>query len=224
MNDTAAPSRQPLTRDRVTEAAIALADTEGLGAVSMRRVAGALGVEAMSLYNHVANKDALLAGMVDRVAAEIALPVAGGDWRAEMRRRSVSAHETMMRHRWAAMLFLSGVNTGPAMLRYVDATIGCLVAAGFPYPLADHAWNAIDAHVYGFTLQALNFPFAPEDYAAQAAAYLPQIDRAATPHLHRMAELVAAGAHTGRHDFGFGLDLILDGLARRLAAEGPIRT
>lgn len=204
--------RVPLSRERVFQAAIALADETDLAALSMRKLGQALGVEAMSLYKHVANKDDLLAGMVDFVAGEIEVPAAGGDWQATMRRRALSAHEVLMRHPWATMLFVSRANVGPAMLRYVDATIGCLREAGFSYPVADHAWNAIDSYVYGFTLQKLNFPFAPSEYAAMARGFLPMIPPEQYPHLNGMSRQVIEGHHDGLHELVFGLDLILDGL------------
>ncbi|RMD92514.1 MAG: TetR family transcriptional regulator [Alphaproteobacteria bacterium] len=204
--------RVRLTRERVVAEAVALADAEGLDALSMRRLAKRLGVEAMSLYNHVSGKEDLLGAMVDAVAGEIRRPAAQGEWKAEMRARAVSAHEVFLRHPWAPMLFVSRVNAGPKMLEWVDATIGCLRAAGFDLAMADHAWNAIDSHIYGFTLQELNFPFAKGEYAAQARAWLPHIPPDRLPNLHAMAEAVATGRHDGIHDFTFGLDLILDGL------------
>jgi AcrR family transcriptional regulator len=138
---------------------------KGLAALSMRKLAQALGVKAMSLYNHVANKDDIIDGMVELVVAEIALPSLTVDWPTAMRQRATSAHAVLLRHPWATMALMSRVNVGPAMLRYIDATLGCLVEAGFSYPLADYAWNAIDSHIYGFTLQALNFPFEADEYA-----------------------------------------------------------
>lgn len=216
-NSRRAPKREPLRRDRVLAAAVRLADTLGLDALSMRRLGEELGVEAMSLYNHVKNKDEILAGIVDLVAGEIALPAIGGDWRAELRRRSISAHEVLMRHRWATMLIVSRANVGPNMLRYVDATIGCLREAGFSYVLADHAWNAIDSHVYGFTLQKLNFPLKPEEYAAAARGFLPLLPAGAYPYLRGMSQQIIDGHHDGLHSIELGLDLILDGLAGLLA-------
>lgn len=211
--------RPPLSRDRVLNAAVALADESGIDALSMRRLGQALGVEAMSLYKHVANKDDLLDGIVDLVAGEIEVPATPGDWRSAMRSRAISAHAVLMRHPWATMLIVSRVNVGPAMLRYVDATIGCLRAAGFSWALADYAWNAIDSHVYGFTLQKLSFPFAPEEYAEVARAFLPRVPADEYPHLRGMAEEVIARRHDGVQDFEFGLDLILDGLERLPAAR-----
>lgn len=210
--------RTPLTRERVLRAAISFADESGIEALTMRRLGEALGVEAMSLYKHAANKDDILGGIVDLVASEIEPPAIGGDWKAAMRRRATSAHEVLLRHPWATMLIVSRANVGPAMLRYVDATIGCLREAGFSYAMADHAWNAIDNHVYGFTLQKLNFPFKPEEYARMAKAFLPMIPPETHPYLHGLSVEVIEGRHKGLHDFSFGLDMILDGLERVLRA------
>ncbi|MGV9301710.1 TetR/AcrR family transcriptional regulator C-terminal domain-containing protein, partial [Amycolatopsis sp. NPDC003676] len=208
--------RTPLTRERVLRAAIDLADQEGLDALSMRKLAKAVGVEAMSLYNHVANKEDLLDGIVDLVVAEIYVPRADGDWRAELRHRATSAHEVLLRHRWATGLLGSRVNVGPAMLRYIDATLACLITAGFSYEQADRAWNALDSHIYGFTLQAINFPLDPAEYASAAQRFLPLIPTETHPHMHALAALVIDGTHSGIADFTFGLDLLLGGLGRLL--------
>jgi AcrR family transcriptional regulator len=213
----------PLSKQRVLEAAVLLADEIGIASLSMRKLGQALGVEAMSLYKHVANKDDILDGIVDIVAGEIEVPAVGGDWKAAMRRRAISAHQVLMRHPWATMLIVSRANVGPAMLRYVDATIGCLREAGFSYAMADHAWNAIDSYVYGFTLQKLNFPFQPEEYAKMAKAFLPRIPPEAYPYLNGMSQEVIAGRHDGLHDLAFGLDLVLDGLEAILAGRGRKR-
>ncbi|MHC4846873.1 MAG: TetR/AcrR family transcriptional regulator C-terminal domain-containing protein [Planctomycetota bacterium] len=212
-------SRPPLSRERVIRAAVELADTAGIDALSMRRLGQTLGVEAMSLYTHVANKDEILDGMVDAVAAEIELPQAGAPWKDAMRRRGVSAHEVLMRHAWATQLIVSRVNVGPAMLRYVDSTIGKLRQAGFAVPMVDHAWNAMDSYIYGFTLQKLNFPIAPEEYSDAAEEYLPQLPTGAYPYLVEMSKAVIDGSHDGLHEFTFGFDLVLDGLERRLGAD-----
>ncbi len=206
--------RKVLTRERVLQTALRFADKQGIESLSMRKLGQLLGVEAMSLYNHVANKDAILDGIVDIVAGRIAVPEVGDNWREAMRTRGLSAHEVLMRHPWATMLIVSRANVGPAMLRYVDATIGCLLNAGFSYAAADHAWNALDSYVYGFTLQKLNFPFQPEEYAAVAESYLPQLPLEQYPHLHGMTQQVISGQHDGLHALEFGLDLILDGLER----------
>ena len=127
----------PLSRERILRMALSLADAGDIEAISMRKIAQALGVQAMSLYNHVANKDDILAGIVDLVIGEIEVPDLNSDWKEAMRRRSVSAHEVLLRHPWAAIVIMSGVNVGPASLRYIDATIGCLVNAGFSWVNAD---------------------------------------------------------------------------------------
>jgi AcrR family transcriptional regulator len=213
--------RGALSTQRVLEAAVALADEIGIEALSMRKLGDVLGVEAMSLYRHVANRDAILDGIVDIVAGEFEVPSVGGHWKASMRKRAISAHQALVRHPWATMLIVSRANVGPAMLRYVDATIGCLVEAGFSYPAADHAWNAIDSYVYGFTLQKLNFPFEPQEYAQAAASFLPMIPADKFPHLNGLSRQVIDGKHDGLNDIEFGLDLILEGLdkLRRAAAR-----
>jgi len=206
--------RTPLTKERVLDAALRFADEHGIDSLSMRNLGQALGVEAMSLYKHVANKDDILDGIVDLVVAEITVPKVGGNWKQEMRGRALSAHAVLMKHRWATMLIVSRANVGPSMLRYVDATIGALIEAGFSYPLADHASNAIDSYVYGFTLHLLNFPFQPEEYAAAAKQYLPMIPRDLYPYFYGLGSLVAEEKHDGINKLEFGLDLLLDGLDR----------
>jgi AcrR family transcriptional regulator len=213
-----APRREPLSPERVLRAALEMADAGGLDALSMRHLAQALKVEAMSLYNHVPSKERILDGLVELVVAEIEAPAAGGDWREAMRRRARSAHAALMRHRWATMLLVSRLNVGPNMLRYVEATIGCLRAAGFSYPMADHAWTALDAYVYGFTLQKLHFPLDPAQYAPAAAQFLPLIPPERFPHLHGMSQEVIAGRHDGMHHLELGLELLLDGLERMRTA------
>ena len=195
-------------------AAIRIADRDGIESLSMRKLAQALGVKAMSLYNHVTNKEDVLDGIVEIVAAKIDLPTTDENWKGAMRRRAISAHEVLLSHPWAAMLFVSRINVGPAMLRYVDATIGCLHAAGFSYEMADRAWNAVDNHIYGFTLQELNFPFAQSEYAETAENFLPQIPEDQYPSIHSLSLQIISGEYDGVQNFCFGLDLILDGLER----------
>ncbi|MFI6040090.1 TetR/AcrR family transcriptional regulator C-terminal domain-containing protein [Nocardia sp. NPDC051321] len=138
------------------------------------------------------------------------------NWKAAMRARAIAAHEVLLRHPWANGLIGTRLNVGPAMLRYVDATIGCLRAAGFSYPLADRAWNALDSHIYGFTLQQVNFPLQPDEYASAAQQFLPLIPADRFPYMNALSRLVIDGKHTGIADFSFGLNLILDGLERLL--------
>lgn len=213
------PAKTPrsISAETIGRAAIAIADQDGIAKVSMRTTASALGVQAMSLYHHVKNKDALLDVMVDLVAGEIRLPEADLPWQDFLRRRCRSAYAVLREHPWVGALLVSRMNSGPNMLRYVDATIGALVRAGFTYPQADHAWNAIDNHLYGFVMQEQQFPISPGEYAAVAAEYLPQIEAMNLPHLTRMTRLVADRHYDGLHDFDFGLDLIIDGLQRLLS-------
>ena len=150
--------RLPLTRERVLRAAVALADREGV-AVSMRKLAKELGVEAMSLYHHVAGKNALLDGMVDHVFSEIDLPAAEQGWKAAMRQRAISARAALRRHPWAIALMESRSTPGPANLRHHDAVIGCLRQAGFSVALTAHAYSILDAYIYGFALQEASLPF-----------------------------------------------------------------
>ena len=210
-----APARRsPLTRERVQRAAVRHADKHGLDALSMRRLATSLKVEAMSLYNHVANKDDVLDGMVDLIIGEITLPTPGGDWKAAMRARAKFAHAVMLAHPWAPMLVVSRISVGPNMLRYINATLGTLREAGLSWAETDRAWNAMDSHIYGFTMQLQNFPVDPQEYASAAAAYLDMLPADKYPYMHELSVQVANGTHDGTHDFAFGLELILDGLDR----------
>ncbi len=203
-----------LTRAKVLGAALKLADKAGIEALSMRNLAKSLKVEAMSLYNHVENKEGILAELVDLVAGEIELPLIGADWQCSMRRRAASAHSVLLRHPWATMLFVSRLNAGPNMLRSVDATLGCLREAGFSYALADHAWTAIDAYIYGFTIQKRNFPLEPSEYIAAASGFIHMIPPERLPFLHGMTREIIEGRHDGLHQLEFGLELILEGLER----------
>ncbi len=217
-------ARPPLSRDRVVADALALADAEGLGGLSMRTLATRLGVEAMSLYHHVAGKEALLDAMVDAVFEEIHLPVVGGDWRTELRARSISGREVMRRHRWAIGLMDSRRTPGPATLRHHDAVIGCLRVDGFPLPLVATAAALLDAHLYGFMVQELSLPFeGGEDLAALGAELLGPEVRAAYPHFTAFAEEHALRpGYAFGDEFAVGLDLVLDALERKRAATAPV--
>jgi AcrR family transcriptional regulator len=210
--DLPLPLRLPLTRERVLHAAISIADASGVAALSMRRLAQNLGVEAMSLYNHVSNKEDLLDGMVDLVVAEMAVPDVAAPWLFEIRRTACSAHEVLIRHPWAPLLLVSRINVGPAKLRHFDATHGCFLNAGFSHPMADQARNVIDGHLYGFTLQKLLFPLAAGTYAETAKQFLPMLPREVYPHMRALTEQVIDGSYDGLHQFEFGLDLILRSL------------
>ena len=208
--------RIPLTRARVLHAAVALADASGSETLSMRKLGEALGVEAMSLYNHVANKEDLLDGMIDVVFAEIDLPTGRADWRAAMRQRAISARRVLSRHGWAIGLMESRSSPGPATLRHHDAVIGCLRDAGFSIELAAHAFSVLDSYIYGFALQERSLPFpTPEQTAGLAQDILASFPADKYPHL---TELTARHVLQPGYDYGdefeFGLDLILDGLER----------
>lgn len=207
-------TQMPLSRKRILQVALRLADEGGIESLSMRKIAQELGVKAMSLYNHVKNKDEIMDGIVDLVASEIELPSLEVDWQEAMRQRAKSAHEVLLRHPWSTIALVSRVNVGSAMLRYVDATLGCLLQAGFSYEMADYAWNAIDSHIYGFTLQELNFPFEAVEYSAVAESYIALIPADQYPYLNGLTQHVMQGEYNGIHDFEFGLELILTGLER----------
>src|SRR2546422_3362028 len=174
--DPPAEPRTPLSRERVLRAAVALADESGIDSLTMRKLGDALGVEAMSLYNHVANKDDLLDGMVDLVFAEIAPPPRGAGWKAAMRQRAIAAREVLARHPWAIGLMESRRRPGPATLRHHDAVIGCLREAGFSVAMAAHAYSVLDSYVYGFALQQASLPFeTPEEVVAVAESIMREV-------------------------------------------------
>ena len=212
-------ARVAVTRQRALEAAVGLADAGGIAAVTMRRVAQELGVEAMSLYHHVANKGDILDGMVDVVFAQIDLPAAGEDWRGEMSRRAHSAREVLRSHPWAVGLMESRTTPGPATLRHHDAVLGCLRGAGFPIPLTAHAYAALDSYIYGFALQEATLPFESGEQTQELAGTMTeQFAAGEYPHLVEFAvEHVMAPGYAFGDEFGFGLDLLLDGLERALA-------
>jgi AcrR family transcriptional regulator len=212
----AAAPRTPLSKERVLRAALELADAEGIEALSMRRLAKELGVEAMSLYNHVANKGEILAGIIDLVAGEFDLPSDENDWKIAMRRNAISSRDVLLRHRWATSIWMSQ-GGGPARLRNGDWMLRTLREAGFSPDLIYHAFHILESYVLGYTLQQLNFPYKSEELAGLAADFLKQIPVEDYPdlveHIHQ---------HLEPHDeetsgFEMGLDLILDGLDRARA-------
>lgn len=214
--------RAPLTRERILAAAAELADEVGVASLTMRKLAARLDVQAMSLYHHVENKDALLDGMVDHVFAEIELPPGGVPWREAIRLRCVSAREALHRHRWAVGLLDSRANPGPATLRHHDAVLGRLRRAGFSVEETAHAVSVLDSYVYGFALQEANLPFGDAGETEEVAgAILDAMPEGAYPHLAELARKhVLQGDYDYADEFEVGLELILDGLARRLASAG----
>jgi AcrR family transcriptional regulator len=204
-----------LNRDRILGAAVGIADERGVGAVTMREVASRLGVEAMSLYNHVANKDDILDGMVDLVAGQFDLPTDVDDWREAMRRRAVSAHQVFGRHPWAPLLFDSRGSSGPSALRYYDWVLGTLMRTGFSIDDAQRAFSLLDSYIYGFGIEQFNFSAesdaSPEDRAEAMLAFIPAEKY---PYLHRVASHAMQVGYDAASDFDFGLEIILDGLQR----------
>ena len=208
--------RAPLSKERVLQAAVDLADTGGVAALSMRKLGQALGVEAMSLYNHVANKDDLLDGMVDLVFAEIGLPASGVDWKAAMRQRGLAARAVLARHPWAIGLMESRRRPGPATLRHHDAVLGCLRGAGFSLAMTAHAYSVLDSYICGFALQQASLPFETSQEGAELAeSILRRFPARAYPHLTELAvQHVLQPGYDYADEYAFGLDLILDALER----------
>ncbi|HEV2966822.1 MAG TPA: TetR/AcrR family transcriptional regulator C-terminal domain-containing protein [Candidatus Dormibacteraeota bacterium] len=213
--DPSARPRTPLSRERVVHAALSLADASGIEALSMRKLGQELDVEAMSLYNHVANKEEILDGIVDLVFGEIALPAGEAEWKPAMRRRAISAHEALLRHPWAPSLMQSRTRPGPSTLKHHDAVLGSLRNAGFTLVMAAHAVSLIDGYIYGFALQQINIPLQSREQVAEVGESILRQMAGEYPHL---AEMITKHAMLPGYDyaeeFEFGLDLILDGLER----------
>lgn len=206
-------TRPALTRSRVLEAAVELADEGGLESVSMRRLAAALGVEAMSLYHHVGGKDDLLGGMLDVVVGEMETARPDEPWRESLRRSAISAHDVLVRHRWAAALMMSA-GVGAARLRFMEELLATLRRSGFSAELTHHAYHALDSHIVGFTLWQVSLPPA-EALTALAADFLRQLDAETYPYFaEHVQQHLGDAAASGAEEFAFGLDLILDGLER----------
>jgi AcrR family transcriptional regulator len=211
--------RQPLSRDRVLHAAVAVADVGGIAALTIRSLADELGVKPMSVYHYVANKGEILDGIVDLVFSEVELPEVGEDWRSEMSRRAHSIRRVLNRHNWAIALLQSRTNPGPATLRHHDAVIGTLRAAGFSLELTAHAFALIDSYVYGFALSEAALPIhGPDSVADVAESMMRQyFSPDAYPHLVEFtAEHVMRPGYDFGDEFEFGLNLILGALASSL--------
>lgn len=214
-----AQKRTPITRDAVLAAALELADAEGSNALTMRKLADRIGVEAMSIYYHVPNKEAILTGLVDLVFAEIDLPTTQHGWRTAMHARAVSARNVLVRHRWAIGLMDSRRDPGLATLRHHDAVIGVLRAGGFSIAGAAHAFSALDSYIYGFVLQELSLPFdSSEELTEVAEAIVSDMPVGEFPHLTEMAigHAMLPG-YNYSNEFEIGLELILDSLEHRLS-------
>ena len=210
------PPRIPLSRERVLRAAIVLADERGIESLSMRKLGQELGVEAMSLYNHVANKDDLLDGIVEAVTSEIDLPPEGADWKAAIRRTAISSHEVFVRHRWACSLMMRRSKANPARMQWMESVLRTLREAGFSADMTHHAYHALDSHITGFTLWQVSMPFeTKEELVDLAEGFLREIPAEEYPYVIEHAEQhIAPASPDGKTEFEFGLDLILDGLER----------
>jgi AcrR family transcriptional regulator len=215
--DRSAVRARKLSRERILEAALRIADEEGLDALSMRRLGQALGVQAMSLYKHVAGKEDVLDGISDLVMLEVEVPARALSWRAALRQAATSMHHALLRHPWASVVIESRRNPGPARLRYLDTVVSILLDAGFSLDDVGRAGLAVDSHVYGFTLQVVAMPFDLRDEPEEADRLANETSGETYPGLRAMAEHAATEAGFPI-EFDFGLDMILDGLERRLAA------
>lgn len=228
MKTPATHTRPVLSKERVLQTAVALADRGGLESLSMRKLADELGVAAMSLYYYVPGKEELVTGMVDLVFGEIELPSGDVDWRSAMRSRALSTRNALNRHRWAVGLMESGAEPGPASIRVHDAVLGYLREGGFSLELTVQAYSVLDAYIYGFALQEKYLPFEDaegasalakeqarqfEAQAAQLAETYPYLAEVVTRH-------VAEVGYDAGQAFEYGLDLILDALERRRDAAG----
>jgi AcrR family transcriptional regulator len=213
-------ARLPLSYELVIDTALNLADEEGIEALSMRHLGQALGVKAMSLYNHVANKEALLDGLVDRVFAEIVTPAPDGLWAAEMRKCAVSKRDALQRHPWAVGLLESRTNPGPENLRHHDAVLGCLHSAGLTVTDVVHAYSAIDSYVYGFALQQVSLPF---DNAAEQKEVMEAMMQASPmtdyPHSAKLGMELMRTGYEYSDEFEWGLDVLLEGLGAALTGQ-----
>ena len=208
--------RPALSRERVLEAAIALADEAGIGSLTMRKLAQELGVEAMTLYYYVAKKDDILNGIVDIVIGEIELPSPGDDWKSALRRMAISAYEVLVRHPWAAGLVLSSSGVRPPRLQYMESILGTLRMAGFSAEMTDHGYHALESHIMGFTLWEVGMDLGSrEDLERTATEFLGSLNREELPYLaEHVDQHLKPRRPDEQGDFAFGLDLLLDGLER----------
>lgn len=213
--------RAPLSRNRVLEGAVSIADLSGIGALTMRSLAQALGVKPMSLYYYVANKGEILDAIIDIVFSEIDLPSTKGDWQSEMRLRADSIRGALRRHPWAIGLLESRTSPGPATLRHHDATLGVLRHAGFSVALTAHAYALLDSFIYGFALQEAALPFKGRDTASEITT--PIVELFSAGEYPYMVEIATEHVLKPGYDFGdefeIGLNVILDALARWLPAD-----
>ena len=214
--ETEPTPRIPLSKNRVLQAAVALADEEGIEALSMRKLAEELGVKAMSLYNHVANKDDLLDGIVDAAYLEIVVPGPDVPWKIQIRELAVSAHETLLRHPWASGLQVRRA-PGPGRLRYSDALLGFFRDSGFSKELTYHAYHIIESYIIGFTVQVLGYRNVDmEQFEDVAATFMRGEFLEEYPHFseHVRQHMEPDPGQDDVNAYELGLDVLLDGLER----------
>src|SRR5215212_3237217 len=212
--------RLPLSRERILAAAVDVADESGIESLTMRRLGETLGCEAMSLYNHVANKDDLLDGMIDLVLAETEAPSPAQQWDAAIRASAISVYQALRRHAWACNLLMSPGRVRPTRLRYMDLLLGSLRDAGFSADTTYHAYHVLDAHIFGFSLWQSSHSYDAAQITDLVATFERMIPADVYPHLHEHAEQhMTQGPHREVSAFEFGLDLILDGLKEIHRAE-----
>jgi AcrR family transcriptional regulator len=205
--------RLPLSRDRILQAALELADEGGIESLTMRKLGQALGFEAMSLYNHVAKKDDVLDGILDLVLAETEPPSPTGAWDAAIRTSAISVHEALRRHPWSCALLMSPEHARPARARYMDLLLGRLREAGFSAETTYHAYHVLDAHIFGFSLWETSHTYTPEEASKLAEKFAQTITADTHPYLHEHAQQhFNEGSHHEVRAFEFALDLIVDGL------------
>ena len=207
--------RLPLTRERILQAALELVDESGIEALTMRKLGQNLGFEAMSLYNHVANKDDVLDGILDLVLAECEPPSPTDDWNVAIRRSAVSVHDALRRHPWAAGLMMSPKHARPARTRYMDSLLGRLRAAGFSAETTFTAYHVLDGHIFGFSLWEISHSYSADEVSKFAAQFAKMVPADQYPHLHEHAQQqFSEGPHRDVSAFELGLDLIVDGLTK----------
>jgi AcrR family transcriptional regulator len=204
--------RPRVSREQVLDAALELADEGGLTAVTMASVGARLGVEAMSLYRHIGNKEEMLDGLVDRVFAEIEVPADARYWRDAMRRRAISAHAALRRHPWAIGLMESRSQPGPATLGHHDAMVAILLRVGFDGRMAVRVYNLIDSYIYGFALQEATLPFSSPEEMASMSEQMLAVVADAYPHLASVQRDLVGSGFDYADEFEAGLDIILGAL------------
>src|SRR5438445_157316 len=212
--------RFPLSRDRILRTALDLADESGIEALTMRKLGQALGFEAMSLYNHVANKDDVLDGILDLVLDETEPPSPAGNWHTAIRSSAISVHQALTRHPWACPLLMSPGRIRPARLQYMDSLLGRLRETGFSAETTYHAYHVLDAHIFGFSLWQANHSYNAAQVADMAAEFERMIPADVFPYLHEHGEQhLSKGPYHDVSAFEFGLDFILAGLEKIRGAE-----